>query len=327
MKKIYVAGASGWAGQEFVAYMRGRYADASIIDLGGPIQENNHDQILDLKYERAFEDLRAVSPEDVLVNFAGIIHPSNVSEFFAVNAEGLTRLFTAFAKGGGLKVVHVSSNSVLGFNLDGEPFTGSSVPRPYQGYGISKLIAEHSLLRLAMTHGLSLTILRVPWFHGGMNPPMRQIDFYRMVLAGNFPLPGQGSNLRSVLNVTNLAISIDALITRWIPGIYWLSDLELPTFKEYLNIIQSVGLEIGLPVAGKPFVRVPRGFSALARRFDAILQSVGFYNQKIHVIGELDQDIFGDPSEFLLTFSPEGYIPLRKAVLGSLLAAKERNLI
>jgi nucleoside-diphosphate-sugar epimerase len=327
MMKIFVAGASGWAGQEFMAYINECEPNARLIDLGSPVQCDGATRFLDLRYEHSFEDLRQVSPDDVLVNFAGIIHPKNVEEFYAVNAEGLGRLFTAFARGGGCKVVHVSSNSVLGFNSNGEPFSGTTTPRPYLGYGTTKLIAEHGLLSLGMTHGLSSTILRVPWFHGGVNPPMRQIDFYKMVLAGKFPLPGEGRNRRSVLNVRNLAISIRATLNQWNPGIYWVSDLEAPSFREYLEMIQVVGLELGLPVAAKPFVRVPRALASFARNIDAVLQSVGLYHQKIHVIGELDQDIYGDPSDFLSTFAPKGYVPLRQAICESLTAAQQRNLL
>lgn len=327
MTRIFVAGASGWAGREFMTYMSESEPGTVLVDLGKPIQGIGDVHLLDLRYEQVFEGLRGVSPDDVLVNFAGVIHPKKLKEFNEVNAEGLGRLFSSFARKGGRKVVHVSSNSVLGFNRGRIPFAGDTTPNPYLGYGTSKLIAEHGLLRLALTHGLSVTMLRVPWFHGGANPPLRQIDFYRMVLAGRFPLPGNGNNLRSVLNVRNLAISIQAVIKDWKAGIFWVSDHELPSFQEYLEIIHSVGTEIGLRTAKKPFIRVPRSIATFARIMDALFQSVGYYNQKIHVIGELDQDIYGDTSDFMRAFSPQRFIPLRDAVIESLRAAKQKSLL
>lgn len=327
MTKIFVVGASGWAGQEFMTHMLESEPATVLVDLGKSIQGIGDVRLLDLRYEHVFEGLRGVSPDDVLVNFAGVIHPKKLQEFSEVNAEGLGRLFNSFVRGGGRKVVHVSSNSVLGFNRRRVPFMGDTTPNPYLGYGTSKLIAEHGLLRLALTHGLSVTMLRVPWFHGGINPPLRQIDFYRMVLAGRFPLPGNGDNLRSVLNVRNLAISIQAVINNWKAGIFWVSDHELPSFREYLEIIHSVGVEIGLPAAGKPFIRVPRSLATFARIMDELFQSVGYYNQKIHVIGELDRDIYGDTSDFIRTFSPQRFVPLRDAVRESLRAAKQKSLL
>lgn len=325
--KIYVAGANGWAGQECVDFLRSTHPDIELVELGSPEVKSGVSKIMDLRYESSFEDFKDVSEDDILINFAGIIHPKKYIEFSMINAEGLGRMFAAFAKAGGKRVLHVSSNSVLGFNKNNLPFRSDSFPNPYLGYGVSKLIAEHGLLRLSLDYGLSVIIIRVPWFHGGKNPPLRQIDFYRMVLAGKFPLTGNGQNIRSVINVRNLAIAIESSVESWTPGIYWVSDMENLVFSEYLNLIRSVGSDLGLKVSSRAFVRLPTWLSSVARVIDSMLQSIGLYHQKIHVIGELDQNIFGDPHEFMSQFPSRQYISLSDAIRSSLLNLKEEGLI
>jgi len=325
--KIYLSGGSGWAGQEYLDLIHSMSPNFEIIDLGAPDVQIGIGKLMDLRYESAFEDFRGITEEDVLINFAGIIHPKKYVEFSMINAEGLGRMFKAFVKAGGKRILHVSSNSVLGFNDNNLPFSNVSFPRPYLGYGVSKLIAEHNLLRLSLDCGVSVIILRVPWFHGGKSPPMRQVDFYRMVLDGKFPLTGNGQNIRSVINVRNLAISIDAILESWHPGIYWVSDEENLTFAEYLDLIRSVGADLGLKVGSKAFIRLPGWLSSIARKMDSILQSIGLYNQKIHVIGELDQNIFGNSREFMSLFPDREYIPLKDAVRSSLEDLKKRGLL
>jgi nucleoside-diphosphate-sugar epimerase len=327
MGKVFVCGASGWAGSEFVSYIKENSPSTSLIDIGGPCGPPQNARLLDLRFERAFEDFRNVSPNDVLVNFAGVIHPRTVDEFYTINADGLGRLFRMFAQRGGRRIVHISSNSVLGFNRLGEPFVGSSTPRPYLGYGSSKLIAEQQLLSLSAHSGVSCVVLRVPWFHGGLTPPPRQIEFYKMVLSGKFPVVGNGQNRRSVLNVRNLAICILGFLRDWHPGVYWLSDNEVLPLIDYLALIREVGGSLGLSVSSRPFVPIPSLVCSAARTLDAVTQALGRYYQKVHVLGELDQNIFGEPDGLLKEVAGEDFVPLTVGVRDALIQARRQGLL
>ena len=49
-----------------------------------------------------------------------------------------------------------------------------------------------------------ITIVRAPWFHG-INMPERQKRFIKSASKGRFPLIGLGNNLRSIVEVSDLA--------------------------------------------------------------------------------------------------------------------------
>lgn len=299
--RVFIAGAEGWAGSEILSQVIERFGEENVVVIGtsGSKVKNS---FFDVSYEERYEVFDDVVEDDVLINCIGVIHPRTRYDFRTVNVMGLSRLFRSFAEKGGKRIIHISSNSVLGTNKDNEAFTCNSICDPYLGYGQSKLLAEHSLLSLKMQFDIQPVILRVPWFHGGKNMPQRQRDFYKMVINGKFPLVGNGDNIRSVLNVSNLGRAIVTILDDFKPAIFWLSDRENLKFKDYLNLIRSIANEQGISTSKRFAVRLPSMMARFARCVDAAMQAFGFYNTKIHVIGELDLDIYGDVSEFCRTY-------------------------
>ena len=51
--------------------------------------------------------------------------------------------------------------------------------------------------------GIETVVVRPPWFYG-RHQPRRQTRFFTAIRTGRFPLVGDGSNRRSMVNTDNL---------------------------------------------------------------------------------------------------------------------------
>ncbi len=224
---------------------------------------------------------------------AGVIHPGNTTRAFrSVNVNGTRNLLDA-AEGHTRRFVYVSSNSPLGVNNSpDEVFDENSPYRPYMGYGRSKMAAEQ-LVNAARAAGRFETVtIRPPWFYGP-NQPHRQSLFFQMVRTGKFPRLGSGAQKRSMAYVDNLCQGL--LLAERTPRAdgqtYWIADERPYTMTEILETIQKVMHEdFGVELA-KRQTQVPGFLGTIAQIVDATLQRLGIYQQKIHVLSEMNKTI------------------------------------
>ncbi|TNE63836.1 MAG: NAD(P)-dependent oxidoreductase [Alphaproteobacteria bacterium] len=236
-----------------------------------------------------------------VIHTAGLIHPSLFTkDFFAVNEGGTKNLLLAATTAKVGRMLVVSSNSPIGCNPAPEHrFDEDSPFNPYMGYGKSKMNME-LLLRAAMeTTGYpGITIIRAPWFYGPGQPP-RQTDFFRMVKAGRFPILGAGLNQRSMGYVDSLAqgILLACLSEKAKGETYWLADERPYPMVEIIDTVKAVLKEdFGMQVADKN-LHAPAIIGDFAQLADAILQATGLYQQKIHVLSEMNKTIACDISK------------------------------
>jgi nucleoside-diphosphate-sugar epimerase len=157
-------------------------------------------------------------------------------------------------------------------------------------YGKSKMYAEQKVVD--QSKNIEVVILRPPWFYGP-GQPRRQNLFFSMIKNGQVPLVGNGNNRRSMAYVDNicqgmlLADKIDAAKDQ----IYWIADRCAYTMNEIIDTIESLlENDFSLPVAHKR-MRLPNITSDVAGAIDGILQTLGLYNQKIHVLSEMNKTI------------------------------------
>jgi nucleoside-diphosphate-sugar epimerase len=238
-----------------------------------------------------------LSPGSTVVHTAGVIHPRRVSDFTAVNADGTRHMLHAASEHSVRRFVHVSSNSPLGTNAHPDDVFRADEPyRPYLGYGQSKMLAELAVAEAA-SRGLDTVVVRPPWFYGPFQPA-RQTTFFKLVRRGRFPVIGDGSQRRSMVFVENLVDGI--LLASSIPAArgrtYWIADERPYEVREIVETVgralRDEGLEVQSP--GRP---LPAVIGALAERADRILQSLGIYQQQLHVLGEMDKTIACDISQ------------------------------
>ena len=239
--------------------------------------------------ERLFQDTEGA----LLLHTAGLVHPNRTSDFFASNVDATLNLLKVASRAGCRRAVIVSSNSPMGCNpAPDHRFNEDSPYNPYQGYGRSKMEMELRARDHAAELGLDLVIIRPPWFYGPFQPP-RQTLFFSMIKNGKGPLVGSGLNQRSMVYLDNLCqgLALAGRLPQAAGNTYWIADAEPYEMRTILDTIEDVlEKDFAMEVAHKR-MKLPSIVADIAYRMDSAIQATGFYNQKIHVLSEMNKNI------------------------------------
>ncbi len=308
--KIIVTGALGWLGISLIeALVKGLADHEGLKEPSGdlrirclilPGQDANALQKISDRIEVVSGDVR--NPADcarlcedskgaILFHTAGIIHPRKVAEFYQINVDGTINLLEAAISAGVWRAVVVSSNSPCGCNpFPDHLFDELSPYRPYMNYGRSKMKME---LAVKERQGkIETVIVRPPWFYGPNQPP-RQTLFFQMIRDGKAPIVGSGRNLRSMGYIDNLCqgLLLSAMVEKATGQIYWIADQRPYSMNEIIDTVERLlETEFGQKCAHKR-MRLPGLASEIALMADATLQGLGIYQQKIHVLSEMNKTI------------------------------------
>jgi nucleoside-diphosphate-sugar epimerase len=309
---ILITGASGWLGKNLIHAIVERDFD---LDILRELPRNLRIRSLILPYEDP-GPLKAIGSQvdivqgdvrnaadcerfcegakgAVLFHTAGVIHPHRVRDFYAVNIDGTANLLAGAIAGEVRRAVVVSSNSPIGLNPHAQHrFDESSPYRPYMNYGRSKVQMELRTKEVEATGRIETVIVRPPWFYGPYQPA-RQVFFFSMIRNGTIPIVGSGNNLRSMVYTENLCDGLlrAALVEKARGEIYWIADARPYSMNEIVDTVERLlEQEFKFTVSHKR-LRLPGVVSEVARLADGALQSVGLYNQKIHVLSEMNKTI------------------------------------
>ena len=229
-----------------------------------------------------------------LFHCAGLVHPTLfVRDLFEVNVDGTRGLLQAAEEAGVRRAVVLSSNSPAGTNPGREDrFDEQSPYRPYMAYGRSKMLMEMAVHEYQARGKLETVIIRPTWFYGP-GQPQRQTAFLRMIKNGSAPILGDGGNLRSMTYIDNLCQAL--LLCEHNPSAngqtYWVSDRRPYTMNEIVDTVERLmESEFGLAVAHKR-LRLPSIAGEIAGLADGLIQKLGLYQQKIHVLSEMNKNI------------------------------------
>ena len=298
--KYFITGASGWIGTAFVRYLI-ETQNVDVSDIYVLIMQWEDPTFFekrgikyfkgDLSDTNSLEQFMELSQGNILVHLAGLIHPRFFSsEFNKINYIGTMNIIEIAKKYSVKQAVVMSSNSPIGVSTNSnEIFDESSSYNPYMGYGYSKMLAEKYLLR--SDNKVPVTIIRAPWFYGP-NQPERQSLFFQMIKDGVFPIFGDGSNKRSMAYIDNLAYGLFLCCDNDLAynQVFWIADERPYSMNQIINTVQEVlvqDFEIKV-IKCKSF---PEVIPNTARLVDSVIQKVGLYNQKIHVLGEMNLTI------------------------------------
>ena len=297
---ILITGAPGWLGNRFIEVLLNdknpllrQLNPASLRALtlpGMPIrslQEKGIEIVEGNVADRA-SLAKATQGIDIVFHLAGIVHAKKPRDFIEINARGTQNLLESAIQSGCSRFVFISSNSAAGVQTSSQQLmTETTEDHPYLTYGKSKKMAEDWILEAQKQGRIEGVILRPCWYYGP-GQPARQTRFFKMIQKGNPLVFGNGLNLRSMSYLDNVidGLLLAAMTPKAAGQIYWIADGEpYPTLEIYKTVARLLGVKKFKPR------HIPSLTSTLCRLADRIFQGGGFYQQEIHVAGEMTLNI------------------------------------
>lgn len=210
-------------------------------------------------YESMFS---AISPGDVIINFAAESHVDNSikesASFIHSNVAGVDNLLTIARLRSVSKFVQVSTDEVYGSITEGEFFENSSL-FPSSPYSASKAAADLLCIAAHKTFDLNVSITRATNNYGEMQFPEKIIPLFIKLLLNDEPvtLYGDGSNQREWLHVEDHCDGIIRVLQGGMPGAIYnigsglsltnieLTNLILTALEKPSNMVQFVSDRLG----------------------------------------------------------------------------------
>ncbi|MEL7037901.1 MAG: NAD(P)-dependent oxidoreductase [Cyanobacteria bacterium J06592_8] len=311
-KLVLITGALGWLGTSLVKALANGLADCEALSQPSenltirclilPNQDATILQKISEKIEVIQGDLRNSQDCDrfcegaensVLFHTAGIIHPGRIHEFYNINVDGTKNLLNSAIKTGVKRAIIVSSNSPCGCNPHPDHLFDEKSPyNPYMNYGRSKMLMELAIKEYYQAGKIETVVIRPPWFYGPNQPP-RQTLFFQMIRDGKGPIVGDGNNLRSMAYVDNICqgLILAALTEKANGETYWIADERPYSMNKIIDTVEHLLESEFNQNCQHKRLKLPGIASEVALSVDNLLQSLGLYQQKIHVLSEMNKTI------------------------------------
>jgi dTDP-glucose 4,6-dehydratase len=233
--RIFVTGAAGFIGSNFVHYWLERHPDDAVVALDLLTYAGNRANLegTDVPFVQAdIADLDIVEnvfrehEVDSVVNFAAESHNSlaviDPGRFFHTNVLGTQALLEAARRTGVERFHHVSTCEVYGdLPLDSdESFTEDSPYRPRTPYNASKAGGDHAVRAYFETWELPITITNCSNNYGPFQFPEKVIPLFVTNALDDRPLPMYAStqNRREWLHVRDHCRAIELALSEGVPG-------------------------------------------------------------------------------------------------------------
>jgi len=232
MKTIFVTGAAGFIGSNFVRYWLDRHPSDSVVALDvlsyAGNEANLHDVMDRITFVKAdIGDTPTVAKilrqrhVNIIVNFAAESHNSLAvlypERFFHTNVMGTQGLLEAARQVGVDRFHHVSTCEVYGdLPLDStELFTETSPYRPRTPYSASKACSDHVVRAYSETYHLPVTISNCANNYGPYQFPEKVIPVFatKLLLGENIPVYKSSDHRREWIQVTDHCRAIDMVLS------------------------------------------------------------------------------------------------------------------
>jgi len=273
-ERVLITGASGFVGGHVAeAIVRAGYRVRRALRRPAGGRFDGDDVVLG-DFDGRTDWSAALAGVDVVVHAAAKVHvmhrrASRTPEAYRVaNVEATRQLAESAARSGVRRFVFLSSASVNGDGIDGQPVSERSPVRPVGGYAASKAEAESLLVGVGRRSGMQTISLRPPMVYGPGNPG----NLPRLVglIRRGLPLPfGAVDNRRSFIAVRNL---VDAIVCvcatdRRLGNAYAVSDgIALSTPQLIRLLAEGIGRKPRLVSVPVPWLMLLAGW--IGRRGD-----------------------------------------------------------
>jgi dTDP-glucose 4,6-dehydratase len=235
--RILVAGGAGFIGSNFIRYILGAHADASVVNVDKLTYAGNLANLADVagdpryRFHRAdicdaAEVARIFAEEKpgAVVNFAAETHVDRSIDdpalFLRTNILGTQVLLDAARKAKVARYLQISTDEVYGSLGATGQFSEESPLAPNSPYAASKTSADLLVRAYGETFGLPVLVTRCSNNYGPYQFPEKLIPFFVTLLHEGKPVPvyGDGMNVRDWIHVEDHSRAVDAVLRRGRPG-------------------------------------------------------------------------------------------------------------
>jgi len=183
---------------------------------------------------------------DAIINLIGKAHDhtgvAKDSDYIYANVELTKQIFDVFKISKAKLFIHISSLAALEEIESETSLTETDKCNPISFYGKSKRSAEEWLLQQDLPSDKKLIIIRPPMVHGAGDKGNLGL-LYKLISKG-IPYPlASFNNQRSFISIDNFCFFIEQIIEKQDTiesGVYHISDDEVVSTKEIIEIIKSV---------------------------------------------------------------------------------------
>ena len=229
---IFVTGAAGFIGSNFVHYLKSQgYDDIVVIDkLTYAASTDNLSpltfpiEIVDIANKDQLEGAFRKYRPRFIFHFAAESHVDNSIEdatpFLDTNVRGTLNLLELSVKYDIERFHHISTDEVYGaLGYDDPPFTEETPYNPQNPYSASKAASDHFVTAFGNTHGLPVVITNCSNNYGPRQHKEKLIPKTRSNILQNKPIPvyAQGQNIRDWIYVED---HCRAILEVWYIGGY-----------------------------------------------------------------------------------------------------------
>lgn len=237
---VLVCGGAGFIGSNFVRHMVTKYPRYKIVNLDKLTYAGNIENLRDIEHlpnykfyqgdivdQQTIEDVITAEKIDAIVNFAAETHVDRSihvgsREFVMTNVIGVQTLLDATRRHNLFKFINISTDEVYGsLGLDeNRLFTENTAFEPNVPYAAAKSGGDLLCRAYYNTFGVPVIVSHCSNNYGPYQFPEKLIPFLigKALKGEQFPIYGDGRNVRDWLFVLDHVKAIDLMLHKGIPG-------------------------------------------------------------------------------------------------------------